>query len=210
MSNRLRIVLVEPKKGGNVGSVARVMMNFGFHELALVNPPPKDDEMKMFAMHAWDIVEKAGIYESLRDAIMECVVVIGTTGILPTSEKEHLRHPMYTIDQLPYILHDVDGKIGVVFGREDNGLTANELGMCDIVATIPTSSEYPSMNLSHAVAITLYEMAKYGAGVGRTVSTFKDRDLFFEKVHEMLLDIDYPSHKIEKTMLVLRRVMGRA
>jgi len=211
VSDRVKIVLVEPKKGGNVGSVARVMMNFGFSELALVNPPYPDDEMKMFAMHAWDIVEKANVYSSLEDAVMECGVVVATTGVVPKSEKEHVRHPIYTIDQLPSILKGVGGKVGIVFGREDNGLTSEEIGMCDIVITIPTSSDYPSMNLSHAVAITLYELSRNASSlVERTSSTFEDRKLFFERVYSLLLDVDYPPHKIDKTMLVLRRVIGRA
>lgn len=95
-----RIVLVEPLHSGNVGSVARVMKNFGFSELVLLNPCELDMRARVMAVHAYDIIENARIEFSLKDALVGSSVIIGTTGLAGTTENEHMRMPALVPERL--------------------------------------------------------------------------------------------------------------
>ena len=89
------IVLVEPKYGGNIGSIARVMKNFDFRNLYLVNPCDFDDESYKRAMHAIDVLENAKIFKSFEEAVEDIDFLIATSSIETTSEKSYLRSPIY-------------------------------------------------------------------------------------------------------------------
>lgn len=101
------------------------------------------------------------------------------------------------------------GLVSILFGREDKGLSNAELKSCDIIMSIPTSLQYPSMNLSHAVAVVLYELSDIKGGNMRLPERF-DQNLMYDHIQELLNDIDYPVHKKDKTMLMLKRILGRA
>jgi tRNA/rRNA methyltransferase len=101
------------------------------------------------------------------------------------------------------------GVISLVFGREDRGLANEELEMCDIIVNIPTSPDYPSMNLSHAVSVVLYELSDISGGTTYFADHF-DIELLYEHIDEVLEDIEYKEHKEDKTKLMLRRILGRA
>ena len=154
-----RIVLVEPIYSGNVGSVARVMKNFGFEELVLLNPCELDRPAHLMAVHAYDIIEKARIEFSLKDALKDSNIIVGMTGLPGKTDNKHFRIPAYSPKQLKEKLAGNSGVVSLVFGREDAGLRNEELEICDLIVNIPTSPIYPSMNLSHAVAIVLYELS---------------------------------------------------
>ena len=109
-------------------------------------------------------------------------------------------------------IFEIEGKIGLVFGREDNGLYNNEIALCDIMVKIPSSESYPSLNLSHAVNIVLYSIyirsiyqPKKKRIIGKT-----EKEKLFSFFYKILDDIDYPKHKKENTNLMFRRIMGRA
>ena len=146
----MRVVLVEPENPANVGFVARVMKNFGFKELVLVRPKADLEEAKITAKHAKDILENAEIV----DEIPKAPLVVGTTG--KRAKPRLVRRIYVTPRELKeYLREDAI----ILFGRESIGLTNEELELCDIVVSIPTSREYPIMNLSHAVAVVLYEIS---------------------------------------------------
>ncbi|MBP2029146.1 tRNA/rRNA methyltransferase [Methanohalophilus levihalophilus] len=209
MSPNLRIVLVEPLYQGNVGSVARSMKNFGYNDLVLVNPCPLEGEARAMASHAQDLLKSATIESSLKEAIGDANLVIGTSGISGIKDDEHLRVPVYTPKQMKEHLKDADGTVAVLFGREDNGLSKEELKQCDMILTIPTSEIYPVMNIAHATTVVLYEMSEI-EDPSRPIADRFDLELLYEHLGEMLDDIGHPEHKKEKTYLMLRRIFGRA
>lgn len=157
-TNATRIVLVRPMHDSNVGSVCRAMKNFGFTELVLVSPECKlGFDAVLYAKHAKDVLQKAVKANSLDEAIRGCSVVVGTTGDLRKYSKDMFKNCI----PLPELRKKIgSSKAALVFGNEGTGLTGEELKKCDLVCFIPTSDDYPVMNLSHAVAVALYELTK--------------------------------------------------
>ncbi len=204
-----RIVLVEPLYSGNVGSVARVMKNFGFSKLVLLNPCELDMPARVMSVHAYNIIENARIEFSLKDVLSGSNTVVGMTGLHGKTDNKHLRMPAYSPRQLKDKLSGKGGIVSLVFGREDDGLRTEELETCDIIVNIQTSPEYPSMNLSHAVAVVLYELSDIEGGE-RYLADHSDIELLYEHIEEVLNDIEYKEHKEDKTKLMLQRILGRA
>lgn len=204
-----RVILVEPLYSGNVGSVARVMKNFGFPELVLMRPCELDMKARVMAVHAYDIIENARIEFSLRDAVKGSNIVAGMTGNPGKTDNKHMRLPALTPRRLKEKLTGAGGIVSLVFGREDRGLENEELEMCDIIVNIPTSPEYPSMNLSHAASVVLYELIDITGGT-TYLADHSDIELLYEHIDEMLDDVEYKEHKEDKTKLMLRRILGRA
>jgi tRNA/rRNA methyltransferase len=205
----VRVVLVEPRYEGNVGSVCRAMKNFGFNDLVLVRPCPLGDFAKAMAMHAQDLLASARTVDTFDEAIEGADIVVGTTGKPGARQDGHVRYPFFNPKELREMLKDKAGTVALVFGREDWGLVNDILEICDIVAYIPTSVEYPIMNLSQAAAIFLYELSGFEGGnvalAGRELT-----DVLYEHYRKLLDDIDYPDFKKDKTMMMLRRIYGRA
>lgn len=205
----IRIILNEPQYDGNIGSVARVLKNFGCHDLVLVNPCSIGSMAETMAQHAWDIVEHATICDSLHDAFFGSNLVIGTTGTRGETAGRHVRIPAYPPKRLREKLNGKEGTVSIVFGREDDGLSNRELVMCDLLVSIPTSEEYPIMNLSHAVAVILYELSDLKTG-DLLLADRRDLDMLYEHIETVLCNLNYPVHKRQKTLLMLRRIFGRA
>lgn len=209
---RFRVILVGPKYEGNVGSVARTMVNFDIEELVLVEPPALGDEARQRAMHAWPIVEQARWAETFEEAIRGCDLVVGTSARIPPSEKSHVRNPVEVWD-LPGRLEPMRGTVGLAFGREDFGLFNEELERCDLLVTIPTSARYRSLNLSHAVAVVLYELYAHAhpEPVKPLTPMSEEMKATFQESFDRLVDLlELPAHKVRHTKQVYRRVLGRA
>lgn len=205
------VVLVEPKYSGNIGSVARCMKNFGVKDLIMVNPCEIDDTAYMMAMHARDILENSRIFPDLESALNEIDLAVATTSVIEEHRKACLRKA-YTLREFVEDVRDFGGKVGLIFGREDYGLYNHEIKECDILLTIPTSKEYPSLNLSHAVGIVLYELfsSKFDRRVrDRNIGTVEKRKMM-ETLRDILDHLEYPDHKRGKAEITLRRVIGRA
>jgi len=160
MKQHFSVILVEPETAGNIGSVARVMKNFGFTHLVLVNPKVKDlTDAIIFSKHGYDVLESAIIVDNLSKLTTQYDLLIGTSA-KTASDYNVLRSFVY-LEDVSNILVSSRGKIGLVFGRESIGLTNDELNMMDFLITIPATEDYPVLNLSHAVAIVLYEIFKH-------------------------------------------------
>lgn len=209
MSLEIRVVLVEPMYQGNVGSVARAMKNFGYSDLVMVNPCKLEGQARAMSSHARDVLEGARITSTLEEAVKGADLLIGTTGVSSLKTGEHIRLPLYTVKEVKEKLKGCSGTIAVLFGREDNGFSNDELKGFDMLITVPTSEIYPIMNLSHAVAIVLYELSELEGGSNPLAEGF-DLQLLYEHLDELLEEIDYPAHKKDKTSLMLRRIFGRA
>jgi len=160
LESRLRVVLVEPEKEGNVGSIARSMKNFGLADLCLVSPKtPIGDEAYRFATRGREILEKAKIFDALPDALRGVDHIVGTTAIAGTSTRNILR-TVIDPSQLSSRLTQTRGLVALLFGRESSGLTNAELQQCNIVVTIPASEDYNVLNVATAASIVFYELFK--------------------------------------------------
>lgn len=158
---RLRVILVRPMHEINVGSVARAMKNFGQKELFLVRPRMRlGFQAKLFAKHAERIIKNARVVGSLKEATAGCGLVIGTTGV-PTRYQKRFFKNVVSLKKAAEKAAGVKQKIALVFGPEDKGLAEKEFRECDVIAFIPTSPAHRVLNLSHAVAVTLYEFYNY-------------------------------------------------
>ncbi|MBP5974009.1 RNA methyltransferase [Brasilonema sp. CT11] len=156
--NQVRVILVEPAGPINVGSIARVMKNFGLNHLVLVNPQckPLSGEALKMAVHAKDILESAVSVTTLPEALQGC-----TRAIATTARVRHWDSPLENPSTaLPWLLDQPQQPAALIFGREDRGLSNEELNYAQRFIRIPTSSNYPSLNLATAVAICCYELAK--------------------------------------------------
>jgi tRNA/rRNA methyltransferase len=153
----IRIVLVEPAGALNVGSIARVMKNMGLGCLVLVNPrcDHLSSEARQMAVHAGSVLESARVVESLPEGLGGCHWAIATTG-KPRTLAATLESPKMV---LPALLHfSQQGDAALIFGPEDRGLNNTELNYAQRFLSIPSSPEYPSLNLAQAVAICCYEL----------------------------------------------------
>lgn len=153
---KIRIVLVEPKQPGNIGSVARAMKNMGLSQLFLVNPPDHTSgDARAMAVGSGDILYGATVVSSLSEALAGTSLVVGTSHRVRRGFNT-LTPPDEAARQLTSLPADCEGAI--VFGREQNGLTNDELHMCQIISRVPSAVAYPSLNLSQATLIFGYEL----------------------------------------------------
>ncbi len=156
MEQKIRVVAVEPKYQQNLGYIARVMKNFGLSDLVLVNPRcnHKGGQAIRYSKHAKDVLVKAKVSKSLAAASKGFVV--GTTGMWRKADSS-----FYNISALSELRNKPAWKrnreITIVLGRDDIGLSKEELRECDALIFIGTNEEYPVLNISHSLAIMLYE-----------------------------------------------------
>ncbi|MEB3350111.1 MAG: TrmJ/YjtD family RNA methyltransferase [Cyanobacteriota bacterium] len=150
----LHLVLVEPAGPLNVGSVARLCANYGLAGLRLVAPrcDPQAEEARRMAVHGLPLLEQARVYPTLAAAVADCRRVVATSG---RGEGEPLP-PQGPAAALGW-LQASPGDTALVFGREDRGLSNEELLLAGRLLRLDTGSSYASLNLSHAVAIALHE-----------------------------------------------------
>jgi tRNA/rRNA methyltransferase len=154
--DQIRVVLVEPQHAGNIGAVARAMKNMGLHRLVLVNPVDHLAlEARMMAMHAFDILQQAQVVQSLSQAVAHVGYVVGTTRRLG-----RVRQVNQTSKGIAPLLLELaaSNPLAVVFGREDSGLSNEELGQCHELITIPAHPVHGSLNLAQAVLLVSYEL----------------------------------------------------
>jgi len=206
----IRVVLVEPKNEGNVGAVARAMKNFGAEELVLVNPCPLGVEARQRAMRGIEILEAAHTVGDFEAALKDADLIVGTSGIDTKSEKRFARISVAPRDFATRVAK-MNGRVTLVFGREDFGLLDEELRRCDLLTTIPASPDYPILNLSHAVTILLYELlAAKGIKHGKREASGMEKEKLHEAFESLLAETDYPAHKRSRTQVMFRRLIGRA
>jgi tRNA/rRNA methyltransferase len=154
--NNIRVVLVEPQHSGNIGAVARAMKNMSLSRLVLVNPVDHlAMEARMMAMHALDILQQAQVVDTLTRAIADAGYVVGTTRRLGKA-----RQAQQTSRSIAPLLLELaaSNPVSLVFGREDSGLTNDELARCHEWVTIPAHPTFGSLNLAQAVLLVCYEL----------------------------------------------------
>jgi tRNA/rRNA methyltransferase len=202
------IVLVSPLYEGNVGFAARVMKNFGFCRLVLVDPCPLGDEALTRAAHAQDVLLAAETI-GFDDVVARSDLVIATTGEVSKSICRPMRMPFHSPAEIRDLIDGIRGRVSVIFGRENWGLNNEEIQKSDIICTIPASPDYPILNLSHAVGIICYELAGLERGEYLLASR-EEMEHLYAHIDAYLDKIEHPSFKRKPTMLLIRRVLGRA
>ncbi len=193
----LKVVLVEPNGPINVGSIARLCSNFEINELRIVSP--KCDifslEAKKMALKGQAYIDNCKIFNNIEQSIFDCDLVLATCGRIDLSNDIKCESPE-VITKWISSFEEINN-IGILFGREDRGLSNSELLFAHKIFNIKTSQSYPSLNLSHAVSIILYELNKCS-----TNNLKKDLHVFnlasskqiyesFIELEEMLIRIGY-------------------
>ncbi len=208
----IAVILVEPQTPGNIGSVARAMKNFNMSRLRLVNPCDHlAEEARRMAVHAEDILERAEVFSSLAEALQEVHFAVATT-----LRRRETHFPAFTPREAAGKILEISSEknIALVFGREDNGLTTEEIHRCQIISTIPTHVHQASVNLSHAVMIFVYELFQ-GALSGNPAFVWDyagpgEIEILYGRIKRVLDLIEFKSRKTtEDFMLGVKRVMGR-
>lgn len=161
---RISVAVVEPMYQINLGHIARAMKNFGAHKLYLINPRCNHNgrESLKYAKHATDILKSAKIIDSVKK-LPRTDLLIGSTGIWHKSEASY--YNIYPLKGIGKILSNKKNQsIMILLGRDGTGLTKEEMRECDASIHIPASKEYPILNISHALAVMLYELTRSSAG----------------------------------------------
>ena len=208
----LRIVLVRPKGSGNIGSVARAMKNFGVRDLVIVGGGRTESFLaRAMAAHARDVLKSARRFVTLREAVADCGLVVGTTcrGGLYREHSLRLREIAPAIAAAGQ-----KAKCALVFGPEDHGLSNDDLKQCQRLITIPTDPEYPSLNLAQAATVCLYEIfiASLETAAGEVIerAPAEDVERLFDKMKTSLLEIGYlDPQNPEHILFAFRRIFGR-
>ncbi|MEI6564853.1 MAG: RNA methyltransferase [bacterium] len=211
----VKIILVGPLYGGNVGSVCRAMANTGLSDLTLVSPAATldYDEAKMMAVAAHDILECRCEVSTLAEAVADCGLVMGTT-VRPGLYRQHVKTPR---EWAPAILASASvNNVALVFGRENWGLTNEELAICTNLIQIPTSPDYPSLNLAQAVLICCYELYVASGSFEPPLEKSPEcptstREHMFKMWRDMLMEVGFMNdEKAGHMMLGVRRIFSRS
>ena len=216
MLEKIAIVLVEPREPGNIGAVARAMANMGLSRLVLVRPPDHRvaAAFKM-ALAARPILEAAVVVDGLAQALGGFGFVAGTTR-RPGAGRRGRVTPRQLASELPAVAAAND--VAILFGREDCGLTNDELQYCQRLVTIPSSEGFGSLNLAQSVLAIAYEIflvddssGSGGPGPPARRAPTADLEGLYAQMERVLLHIGYldpanPAHM----MRVFRRLLGRA
>ncbi|HEX9078349.1 MAG TPA: RNA methyltransferase [Desulfuromonadaceae bacterium] len=210
----ISIVLVEPQSPGNIGMVCRAMKNMGLTRLRLVKGCDRfHPEALKFAVAARDLLERAELFPDLASALADSTLTVGTTRRHGKYRQEIISPP-----QVAARLREQAGpdcRAAIVFGREDSGLTTDELSLCRWHATIPSAESYGSLNLAQSVLVFCYELGKAGAspGGGREVQLADSGEMetLFGQMAACLRKIGFLNEQNpEHIMRSLRRLFFRA
>jgi tRNA (cytidine32/uridine32-2'-O)-methyltransferase len=221
MSNfdRVRVVLVNTSHPGNIGGAARALKNMGLSRLYLV--APKDypaDRAVWRAASALDVLDNAVVVENLDEAITGCGLVVGTSA-----RERRIPWPLVNPRECGTRVWQeaAEHDVAIVFGREDRGLTNEELHKCTYHVHIPSNPDYSSLNLAAAVQVICYEirMASLADEAGvlpsfddwdQPPAKVQDLEMYYQHLEQALVDIGFHDRENPRqTMTRLRRLYGR-
>jgi TrmH family RNA methyltransferase len=206
----IHIVLVEPEHEGNIGLIARIMKNFGYKNLWLVNPKTTlGPEARALASHAQELLTNAKIVKKLDQPLRNCDYSVATTAIIG-KKSSNLNRKSLTLREFAQRVKIIEGQIAIIFGRESRGLTNKEITGCDFVMTIPTKSEYKTLNIATAVSITLYELTAHNMNFSHFERADKETRLrLVNKFEDLSKKVSIPTYKIPLARTALSNVISR-
>jgi tRNA/rRNA methyltransferase len=157
MSSAPVIVLVRPQLGENIGKAARAMLNFGLTEMRLVAPRDgwPNPSAGPAAAGADEVLERAEVFDTLAQAVADCVHVYATTV-----RKRGVTKPVVTPEAAARAIHAEQGRSAIVFGPERSGLETEDVALARAIVTVPVNPEFGSLNLAQAVILCAYEWSK--------------------------------------------------
>lgn len=211
----IRIVLCETAHPGNIGAAARALKTMGLGRLHLVAPAHfPDPQAEWLASGATDVLRRARVHPSLDDALSGSALTIACTA-----RPREIAVPMVTAREAAARIVEAarSQPAALVFGNETYGLTAAEVGKCQLLATIPANPEYSSLNVAAAVQLFAYELRLAALGQGTRTgkaparATHEELERFFEHLERALVEHGFlnPEHP-RKLMPRLRRLFNRA
>jgi TrmH family RNA methyltransferase len=212
------VVLDHPQNVVNIAAVIRAMKNMGLARLRLVNPAEFDAwRIEGIAHRSGDLIEATETFESLEEALADCVRVVGTSARARTANRNYVR-PREAASNLLEAAET--GPVALLFGREDRGLDNAALDLCHSIAVIPTDPEYSSLNLAQAVMVLAYEVF-LGSGEGDQPlprgrratgpATREDLELTYGALEKGLHRIEFfKARQPEAVLRTLRTVLARA
>jgi tRNA/rRNA methyltransferase len=212
------LVLVAPQDIVNIASAFRIAKNFGVPQVRLVNPEIFDPyRIEGIAHNTADLVERAELFPSLEAALHDCVFAAVLTGRERAAKRRVVR-PREAAGEL--VARSVAGPVAIVAGREDSGLTNEELDRCQLLVTISTDPTHPSLNLAQAIAIMAYELWVARGGdampfkpprnVADPATGQQLDDLFIDWERALWAIEFFKTRRSEMVMRALREVMFRA
>ncbi len=225
MKNNFGFILVKPQLGENIGACARSMKNFGFNKLHIVSPKVNlpNQKTKATSVGAFDIINKAKIFNKTKNAIGIFDIVISLSSRRRDINKKHISLNDFT----KLVKKKNKFNFGLMFGPEASGLSNDDLSFSNYVLQIPTSSKFKSLNLSHSLTIICYEIFKiYNANlfekkrknikissktkinklIKHLLRLLEEKDFFLpkEKKQSMLLNINNLIYRLEPNDKELR------
>lgn len=229
-NDQIRIVLVETSHSGNIGAVARAMKNMGLANLCLVNPASFPDEASYArAAGASDVLDRAQVVGSLDEALADCVLVMGTSARGRKVPWPVMAPPQAAAKASEY---SAQGQVALVFGRENNGLSNEELQRCHYHIHVPSNPDYSSLNLSMAVQVVCYELRMHylrnledsdaspyldsmvapgDSGWDVPPANVNDVEGFFGHLEQVLQEVDFHRRDNPRQLMTrLRRLFQRA
>ena len=144
---------------------------------------------------------------TIEDVFARSSIVVATTGQVSKSVCTPMRMPFYSPCELRERIGTAEGRVSILFGRENWGLNNDEVKKSDMICTIPTADEYPIMNLSHAVGVVCYELANLPGKEYRLASPYEMGHLY-RHIDRFLDSVHHPAFKRENTMIMIRRILG--
>ena len=224
MKNKFGFILVKPQLGENIGACARSMKNFGFTKLYIVKPKLSfpNHKAKATSVGAYDIINKAKIFDKVETAINPFDLVISLTSRRRDINKKHI-----SLNEFQNIIKKKNLNIGLMFGPESSGLSNNDLSFANFIFQIPTSPNFKSLNLSHSLTLICFEIfkslnkkkikkksfdleisskSKISSIVTHLINLLEKKDFFVpeEKKHSMLLNIKNLIYRLEPNDKELR------
>lgn len=205
---RLRVVLVEPQEAGNVGAVARVMLNFGFDDLWIVGEHPQLlPTAGWWASGADELLATAHFAPTLHDAVADAHLTVATTSM--RGRTSPVSFTARTLGDRYATLTDTQ-TLALVFGREDHGLTREELMLCQYTAAVPTNERFAVMNLAQSVGVFCYELSSIvPSPVARELPDAAAIERVHQRARELLLEVGF-LHDNDRIYDDLRSLVARA
>lgn len=221
MLQNVKIVLVNTTHPGNIGAVARAMKNMGLADLCLVEPKSfPHEEADARASGASDLLENATVVATLDEALADCNLVVGTSA-----RSRNIPWPLINPRELGGIASAMksEQRMAVVFGREDRGLTNEELQRCHYHVHIPTNENFSSLNVGAAVQVACYELRmaalqhkaedkpQWGTDWDVDLADMQELERMFDHLEQTMIDIEFlDPQKPRQLMPRLRRLFLRA
>ncbi|NHJ21250.1 MAG: TrmJ/YjtD family RNA methyltransferase [Candidatus Lokiarchaeota archaeon] len=223
------IVLIRPEHAANIGSIARIMKNFNFNNLVVFNPVENAEIIQShhtqgFAMHGKDILLNAQIIEldnqnthlnKYKELMQQFDLVIASTA--KGMHYKNVRRLSIFPKDLQFPISDSPVKIAIVFGKESRGLTNEEIELADMLIRIPSSDEYPTLNLSHACGIILYEIYNkiHKLSLGRgpkpvMLASRSDKQILYKMIRDIVNSLKIRAYTAENVLFAFKNVFERA